>query len=78
MPLVRSQVEHPRNLEPQPVGHLIEDFAPALAAAVSALHRVEHHGAVLVEAHPVVREHRIRFWRLDCVLHDTDAHPVPD
>src|SRR5581483_1830165 len=76
MLLVGSQIDGPRNLEPKASRDRIDDLLPPLPPPALRLHGIEHHGPVLVKAHPIVRKHRIRLRRLGRVLHRTDAHAL--
>ena len=55
--------------------HRVDDFRAPLGAAVLGVHRIQHHGAVGVEAHPVVRKHGVGLARGVGVRHHayTDA-----
>jgi hypothetical protein len=74
--LVGGEIDGPPDLEARLARHGLEDVGTPLDAAVPGLHRIEHDGAVGVEAHPVVREQRIGFPRLLRIFHHAHAHAL--
>src|SRR5580692_855741 len=74
--LAVAQVDRARDAKPDG-----RDFGEHLVAAlqtpVGRHHRIEHHGAVMMKAHPVVRENRIRLHGAQSILDQDDLHTRP-
>src|SRR6185369_3003925 len=61
--LMIGEIEDAAHLESRFAHHRVDDFGAALCATVLSVHRIQHHGAVSVEAHPVVWENGVGFGR---------------
>ena len=65
------QVDHARN--PKTSGlKFIDDVAAPLGAPAGGKHRIQHDRTVVMERHPVIREHRI--WGLEFLFVLEDDH----
>ena len=70
--LVVREIEQPRNRVAAVEHQVLHQLRPPLAASRRREHRIEHDRAVIVEAHPVVRKHRVRAARLRPIVHRVD------
>jgi hypothetical protein len=52
----------------------LENFLAPFRASVGRQHRIERHGAVVMEAHPIVGKYRIRLCRFLAIGGDQHFH----
>ena len=69
-----GQIDRARDAEAALAHHLLENLLAALQAAVRREHGIQRDGTVGMEAHPVVREYRVRLRRQRGIGGDQHPH----
>jgi hypothetical protein len=70
---VVREIQHACDLETRIPGDGLDDLGPALHAPILGVHGIQHHGAIRMEAHPVVGKHGVGFARAVGVLGHADS-----